>query len=824
MRCKFLKSRFPLTLTFTALLYSAPALSQSSTPSLEEIVVTAQRREQNLQDVPISVSVFSGSELEQRNITNAVDYLVLTPGVSFTEDGQTGSRGMGIAIRGVNNTVTGENAFVNSVGIYLDEFSIASVPNNVANPNLSDMERVEVLRGPQGTFFGRNAVAGAINLSTVKPTDQFEGQAILGGENYAEGGYQNNVTGILNVPVSDDFKMRGVVYYMDSDGFVENACRSGASGSACPAAVQNNFTPNGADGSKQDSINGRLRLDWRLTDKTNVLGSVYYTDDSQDTDENVPSGVLDLDTIDSFGFTQALDPGTGFWYNGNYSELSHDLDEKTDNKSTVYVLNITHQLNDRVKIKSITGYIDASLDRTFDNDLIGGLDAAKRDNSYDGDSWSTELRMEFTEDKYDFIGGVVYANDEQKQYNNVATSSQPTATLDGVSLLPPFPSGLGLALNNKSWELESVAVFGDMTWHTTDRLDLIVGARYTDDTVKQNLQAYGFQPTCCFPGSPGYPGPPGFDFYQSFQNFERSPASGKNSFNDVSPRFVARYQATDMVNVWGSISKGYKAGGLTLGNNTNLAEQPPIALEFKEESIWNYELGVKSELLDNRLRINSSIYYLQWSDIQLEAFRFLTAGDLSSNFEQTINIDDAEAWGGELELQAAITDRLTLSVAAGYTNTEITSNSSAEITGGFVVDLQGLDLPKAPEWTYNSTLEYRFPIGANEMWVQLDYVHRDGQFADIEALTYQQTDGPSPTRGLARNSIATFGEYPFRTPDYDVWNVRTGFDIGQWGLNAYVQNLFEERYYTGTQENFGASGYRLRPNPRTIGGNVTYLF
>lgn len=824
MLCKFLKSPFPLTLTFTALLYSGPVLSQSSTPSLEEIVVTAQRREQNLQDVPISVSVFSGSELEQRNITNAVDYLALTPGVSFTEDGQTGSRGMGIAIRGVNNTVTGENAFVNSVGIYLDEFSIASVPNNVANPNLSDMERVEVLRGPQGTFFGRNAVAGAINLSTVKPTDQFEGQAILGGENYAEGGYQNNVTGVLNVPVSDDFKMRGVVYYMDSDGFVENACRSGASGSACPAAVQNNFTPNGADGSKQDSINGRLRLDWSLSDKTNVLGSVYYTDDSQDTDENVPSGVLDLDTIDSFGFTQALDPGTGFWYNGNYSELSHDLDEKTDNKSTVYVLNITHQLNDRVKIKSITGYIDASLDRTFDNDLIGGLDAAKRDNSYDGDSWSTELRMEFTEDKYDFIGGVMYANDEQKQYNNVATSSQPTATLDGVSLLPPFPSGLGLALNNKSWELESVAVFGDMTWHPTDRLDLIVGARYTDDTVKQNLQAYGFQPTCCFPGSPGYPGPPGFDFYQSFQNFERSPASGKNSFNDVSPRFVARYQAADMVNVWGSISKGYKAGGLTLGNNTNLAEQPPIALEFKEESIWNYELGVKSELLDNRLRINSSIYYLQWSDIQLEAFRFLTAGDLSSNFEQTINIDDAEAWGGELELQAVITDRLTLSVAAGYTNTEITSNSSAEITGGFVVDLQGLDLPKTPEWTYNSTLEYRVPIGANEMWVQLDYVHRDGQFADIEALTYQQTDGPSPTRGLARNSIATFGEYPFRTPDYDVWNVRTGLDIGQWGLNAYVQNLFEERYYTGTQENFGASGYRLRPNPRTIGGNFSYRF
>ncbi|MBK6512329.1 MAG: TonB-dependent receptor [Haliea sp.] len=819
-----LKHLFPLTLVSSALLHTVPALAQGSAPALEEVVVTAQRREQNVQDVPISVSVFSGSELQQRNITNAVDYLVLTPGVSFTEDGQTGSRGMGIAIRGVNNMVTGENAFVNSVGIYLDEFSVASVPNNVANPNLSDMDRVEVLRGPQGTFFGRNAVGGALNLTTKKPTDEFEGEVILGGENYEEGGDQYNATGILNVPVSDDFRMRGVVYYMDSDGFIENACRSGASASDCPAAAQNGFTPNGADGSKQDSFNGRLHLDWNLSDQTNVLGSIYYTDDSQDTDENVPSGVLDLDSIDSFGITQALDPGTGFWYNGNYSELSHDLSEKTDNKSTVSILNITHQLNDRVVIKSITGYIDASLDRTFDNDLIGGLDALKRTNSYDGDSWSTELRMEFTEDKYDFIGGVLYASDEQKQDNNVAISSQPTATLDGVGLLPPFPEGLGLALNNKKWELESIAVFGDLTWHTTDKLDLIVGARYTDDTVKQQLQAYGTQPTCCFPGSPGFPPPPGFDFYQSFVNFERPPASGQDSFNDVSPRFVARYQATDSVNVWGTISKGYKAGGLSLGNNTNLDDQPAFSVEFKEESIWNYEVGVKSELLDNRLRLNGSVYYLQWSDIQMEAFRFLTAGDLSSNFEQTINIDDAEAMGGELELQAAITDRLTFSAAAGYTDTEITSNSSAEITGGFLVDLKGLDLPKAPEWTYNATLEYRFPIGANEMWVQLDYIHRDGQYADIEALTYQQTDGPSPTQGLARNSIATFGDYPFRTPDYDVWNLRAGFDMGQWSFNAFVQNLDEENYYTGTQENFGASGYRLRPNPRTIGGNVTYRF
>ena len=159
-----------LSLLSAAVINTVPVFAESGAV-LEEIIVTAQRREQNLQEVPISVTAFSGANLEQRNIKSATEYLSLTPGVSFTEDGQSGSRGLGIAVRGINNLVSGENAFVNSIGIYLDEFSVASVPNQVANPNLADMERVEVLRGPQGTFFGRNALGGALNITSKKPTE-----------------------------------------------------------------------------------------------------------------------------------------------------------------------------------------------------------------------------------------------------------------------------------------------------------------------------------------------------------------------------------------------------------------------------------------------------------------------------------------------------------------------------------------------------------------------------------------------------------------------------------------------------------------------------
>ena len=807
------KILFPLSLISAALINVAPVSAQENI-MLEEVVVTAQRREQNLQDVPVSVTAFTGATLEQRNIKNAVEYLTITPGVSFTEDGQTGSRGMGISIRGVTSLVTGENAFVNSVGIYLDDFSVASVPNNVANPNLSDMQSVEVLRGPQGTFFGRNAVGGALNLTTKKPTDEFEGEVIVGGETYEGGGDQGNITAILNVPISDTVKMRGVVYYADSDGYVENQCATGAGPEACPSAVVNDFTPNGANGSEQTSLNGRLHLSWDPSEDTNVLASVYYSDDDQDTDENVPSGVLDLDSIDTFGLGDgALDPGTGFWYQGNYNKLSHDLDERTKNESTVSVLNITHNLNDKVVLKSITGIIDASLDRVFDNDLAGGADTLRRDNSYDGTSWSTEFRVQITEDKYDFVAGVMYASDEQKQDNNIAVSTQPTATVDGVGWLPPFPEGLGLARNKKKWELESWAVFADYTWHATDKLDLVVGARYTDDEVKNDLQGNGIGPA---PGCPGAP--------PCFTNYPNPPASGSKSFDNVSPRFVALYQATDDINVYGSISQGYKAGGLSLGNNTNEDGNPAIVLPFDEETLWNYEVGMKSELWDNRIRLNASLYYMEWSDMQMESFRLLTQGDLSSNFEQTINVKDAEAWGSEIEMVAALTDNITFTSAIGYMNTEITSDTTAEITGGFNVDLNGLDLAKAPEWTYNASLQYRLPIGNNEAWVQLEYVHRDGQYGDIEALTYRQTDGPSPNSGLSRNSIAEFGDYPFKTPDYDVWNLRAGYDMENWSFAAYVQNLAEEDYYTGTGENFGVSGMRLRPTPRIIGGNIKYRF
>jgi len=799
--------KFPLV---AATLVAAPLGAFAQDTGLEEIVVTAQRREQNLQEVPISVTAFSADALEKSNIRGATDYLAQTPNVSFTEDAQAGARGISIAIRGVNNLVSGENAFVNSVGNYLDGFSIASVPNGVANPQLIDMERVEVLRGPQGTYFGRNSLGGALNLTTKAPTDNYEGEIAVGGETYEHRGDMYNVTGIFNAPLSDAFKVRGVAYYEDSSGLVKN------------------IGP-GAPDSGHQWLDLRLRALWEISDATSLSATVIYSDEDQDTDENVPSGYLDLDTVDTFGLNPgtAFDPGTGFWPH-NQDKLSHDLDEQNKLETTVGILNLTHQISDGLAFKAIAGIIDATQDRVFDNDLIGNLDLLKRTNKYDGNSWSFEARLEATGGAVDWVVGAMYAEDEQKQKNDVAISTDPTATIvkDGVTygFLPPFPEGLGLALNAKDFKVESAAAFVDFTWHVSDQLELIAGARYTNDSVKKEYAAQGIAPSCgC--------GPPDPNFFPSFINFPRPVAKSDDSFDDVSPRVGLRFAFSDDASVYATISKGYKAGGSSTGNDTQHGDAP-LAIPYDAEELWNYEVGIKTEFADNRVRLNASVFYMDWKNLQVEAFRFLTPGDLSSNFEQTVNVD-SEAKGVEVELLTAPTERFTFGASIGYLDTEIKDEPACDpvlnfgptciqITGGFAVTAKGLDMPKAPELTANAFAEYRIPLAGSQVWLRGEYNHRDSMYSDIEALTNKQTRGPSPNQGLVR--VVGPDEFPYKVPAFDVFNIRGGVDWEHVGLTLYVQNVGGEDYYTGTQENFGLSGIRLRPHPRTYGAQISYKF
>ena len=298
----------------------------------------------------------------------------------------------------------------------------------------------------------------------------------------------------------------------------------------------------------------------------------------------------------------------------------------------------------------------------------------------------------------------------------------------------------------------------------------------------------------------------------------------------MSPRVGIRYEWSDAASVYATISKGYKAGGTSTGNNTEEEGNPAFNVDFDEETLWNYEVGIKSELIERRLRLNASVFFMDWEGLQVEAFRFLTPGDLSSNFEQTVNVD-AEGQGAEVELLAAVTDNLTIGGAIGYLDTEITDEppcdnpsmaTCIQITGGFNVTAIGLEMPKAPEVTANVFGEYRWEFGSNQAWVRAEYLHRDSQYSDIEALTNLQTRGPSPNQGLVR--VVGDGEFPYKVPSFDVANLRGGVEWERVSITLYVANVSDEEYYTGTQENFGLSGIRLRPHPRTYGAQIGFKF
>ncbi|MDE0454043.1 MAG: TonB-dependent receptor [Gammaproteobacteria bacterium] len=792
---------------FLALAMIAPmAVAQEDGMVLEEIIVTAQRREQSLQEVPVAVTAFTGEALEIANITEAAQYLNLTPNVSYTEDGQVGSRGISIAMRGVSNINTDESSFIQSIGVYLDEFSVASVGQGTVNPQLQDLERIEVLRGPQGTYFGRNAVGGALNLTTRKPQPEFDGSASVGFRTFENAAEQYDFSGMINLPVSDNFMLRGVLYYEDSGGLVEN------------------IVPGGGDSGHEYTM-ARVSARWLLDDATTVDLMLMNSDEEQGHDENVPSGVLDTDSVATFqfrgpgsAFVAPIDPGTGFWPDNRSQTARSAIGEKNDNTTTIAVLKVAREMSDTMTLNWISGWIDTELDRVFDNDLVAE-NVVFREQTREGTSFSTELRLDITSDVYDWTVGALYARDEKDTENAVQLGT--TTVVQGIQIggLPPtflndiFGRPFCLGCSTRGFELTSIALFTDLTWHVNDRFDLTLGGRYTSDDVTNTFLPIG--PA----GGPRWPN----DLVPT------EAISNEDTFSDLSPRLALSYDLSDEATVYATVSRGYKAGGFSLDRNG--ADNSAVNEVFDPEILTNYEVGVKSELFGGRARFNAAAFLLDWQDLQLETFFFLVPGDATSNVQLTINVEEARATGLEAELAALITDNLTLTGGIGVIDTEIQSDDVARLSGNLFVNLKGQPLPRAPELSFSMAADYRFTLDQWDGWARLEYIYKDSQYSTIEDVTYLQTSGVtvygdpltqmSPIAQVPNRSDG----FPFRTPEADIVNLRVGVHLDEcWEVVGYVENLTDEAYYTGTGENFGLSGFRLRPHPRIWGAKVNYKF
>ncbi len=736
------------------------AAAQDDVRQLDEIVVTAERRSKSLQDVPINISAFTAEMLEKANIREAKDYLNFAPNVAFTEDGATGPRSIGIAIRGVGNLSSTDLITTgNGIGYYIDELNVGAVASGAVNPQLHDMERIEVLRGPQGTYFGRNALGGAINISTNKPNNE------LYGEVSASYGRFNSwdIRGVANLPVTDNFFVRAVYAHEESDGMIKNVNPAGAPNSGFiydNIRVSALFTPN-----------ERLSFDLSFT----------YTDERAGMDNTVPSGVIDGDTKQTLGMPnlQPYTQGLGF-YPENQRLVNHNTPEFSDNKFVIVNGRITYAA-DGFDVKSITGYIYSQHQRLFDQDNISA-DIFNREVDGNTHSYSQELRLQSnTDGRLEWSFGGIAAQDKLNHYSNVfvgqdQTYTDPTTGINTRFLPPFFPPGFPLNLRNRVNKIQSFGVFAEGTYNFAESWFFTLGARYTHDKIDSGR------------------------FGVLASNNPIPDASGSASFNDFSPRAVLRYMVNPDITTYASVSSGYKAGGVDINRG--------VVRSFDPEKLWNYEAGFKATLADGRVRLNGSVFYLDWKDIQVITAFLADPNDISSSTQLTLNASQAKSKGAELGFEALVTENLQVGFTAGYLDAEFGSFPNAVVFGGGEFDLTGRRMPKSPKWSLSGNAQYTADIADGvQGFARVEGIYRGAIAGNLEAVA-------APLEGLP--------EFPYISPSYTVFNIRAGIETDRFSVQGYVENLFKEDYFNGTFDHFGLSGIRLQPHPRIWGLRLTY--
>ena len=768
------------------MLYAVPSTFAQSPQILEEVVVTAQRRQQSLDDVPISVSVTRGIEIDTQNIKEAQDYLSITPNVTFSEEGQRGERSIAIAIRGVNNISVLENRGGGSaIGYYYDEVSLGAVSQGTANPQLIDVERIEVLRGPQGTFFGLSATGGALNILTRSPNEKRQGEL-----NAEVGNHEQwAVSGIYNAPVSDDLFVRGVVSIEETPAVVEN------------------IDPVGGD---SGSFNQTYRFSARYEpmDELRIQAKVTYSDEEQDLAALVPTcrlgrssqTLLSLDNgVRILGFPApipagidgAIDDGLGCFPDNDDKvdkSTAGDGERKTEsieNDMLIFSGHITYE-TDLFTIESITGYVDSQNQARFDLDAVNG-NFVNRKNNDTTDAWSEEIRLSSNGKSLDWVVGGFYFESNQERRNLITADTERFFVFRPLATLNQF---------FQTTEVESFAFFGDINWHVTDSFTLTAGGRYSENETTQCAQNL----------SPGAEVP--FTCAKSAKT------------DDFSPRFALTVDWSDSVTSYISVSRGYKPGGSQVEGSQVGGQYMPSF--FGKETLWNYELGVKATLFDNRMRVNAALFYMDWKNLQVDDTAFVV--NPVTNMTETATFirsaKKATSKGVEIEFVALPWDNMTIGGGVGFTDATFGDFAGiARPQGIGPVDLSGEQIPGAAEWTASFYGEQRFPLMGYEGYIRLEWFYRDEVVPNLDGYFYRITD--PAVLGFIQNDGDT---YPFVVPSYDVLNLRAGVQVKNWRLIAYADNVLEEDYFTGARYGFRLNGVNVRPHPRQVGLKATYTW
>lgn len=645
----------------------------------EEIVVTAQKREQNLQDVPISITAFSGDALKGLGIQDSTDIVDQVSNFSLGTPLGEGNN-PAFTLRGV-----GLNDFQDSnegpVGLYIDGVYLGTQAGQVLQ--LFDIERVEVLKGPQGTLYGRNTTGGLIHFISKKPTEELEGylDVTLGEFN------TRNAEGVISGSLTDTVRARLSLSSNHADGH-----------------FRNNIGPHGND---TDNMSGRAQLQFLPTDELDILLNVHASKVRQNSAQYGHQGTFSADAAGTIPCTleQGLSSGGGCYDFGGYRDEDGDLLRGSWNYSGILDIDviggnttIEYEMANEMKFVSITGY--EKVERIYqedsdgsplrEEDLVGfaKFQDFRAGYAIEAEQFSQEFRLSKDTGDMNWVVGLYYFDDQKE-------------TVDGNSLdhqqFLEVPNGFFLQTVDYSQDTTSWSVFGQMDYSLTDRLVGTLGLRYTSEEKDFDYSTV-------------------IDGFPVLTNLKNS-----EDYTNVSWKAGLSYDVSDDAMLYLSISEGFKSGGF---NGAFLFD--PSQLEpFDEETLLSYEVGFKSTLLDGALRFNAAAFYYDYSDLQIVTFP--QAG------VAVIGNTDAEVYGAEAEITWNVTDGFETILGIGWLDTEVTDSDSA---------FDGNDLALAAELSVNGIFRYYHTVdNIGSFSYQLDFTHFGDQFFTVDGSPFHQLDG-----------------------------------------------------------------------------------
>lgn len=756
--------------------------AETNVTGIEEILVTSRRREESIQSVPVAVTAYSGENLDMRSVTNIAELSSIAPNLYVSSGPSGNSATASYYIRGI-----GQFDFVPNtdpgVGVYLDGVYIARQTGNVLG--LLEPERVEVLRGPQGTLFGRNTIGGAISITSKRPTGEFGGKVEFTAGNRDH--YQGK--GYVEFPLVEDV-LAGSISGMRQiqDGYGKRLLT-------------------GEDMGDKDVWAGRATLNWKASEDLTVFLTVdgtsrddnavpHHPNDVVETNENI-GGLLVYDAFVAsppppFGFGMPYlnmtpdcpgFPGPVTHCTSPYiSAKGYDSMGTGPNKGTLDVWGVSATIDweaGDVNVKSITAYRDQHDVSGLDFDA-SPLQMSEQQTDIHSDQFSQELQF-FGKlgDRVDWLVGLYY-------------SRESSHIIFDANFLQP---GIGPSIQLDSrLKTSSYAAFSSVSVKLVDNLSVTGGIRYSKDK-KTFRDRPNFLVNPYLGGAPSsaYATPGGFPI-PNFLPLD-TVITASNNWDNVSPKASVEYQATDDVFLYGAVSWGYKSGSFLARALTG----SPGPLQYDPEKVVSYELGAKLDLFDRRVRLNAAVFQMDYKDIQTTVL--INDGAVVNT--PTVNAGKARIRGFEAEVVAVLAEGLRFDGSLGHVDAEYRKLNAPDTFPNAQIPF-GLDakFAQTPSWTANAGLQYEFALGNNgSLTLRGDMTHRSRIFPNV----------PNEI-SVSDNSLTMFNARITYTTADELWQV-----------SAWGTNLTNEFYKTFGFVGFGIASSYYGP-PRTYGGTLTRRF